>query len=64
MMPEKLEEDLRTRIYEALVELGVATAEQKHGLVEHLVVECDSLRDLIVYGKIPDTVAVAQHPRG
>ena len=50
--PEKIEEDLRTRIYEALTELGFATAEQKRGLVEHLRAECGRLYDLIVYSKL------------
>ena len=60
-MPEKLEQDLRTRIYESLVELGAASPEQKRAVVEHLLDECDTLRNLIVCGKIaPSTRAVAQ----
>ena len=59
-MSETTEEDLRTRIYEALVELSLATAEQKSGLVEHLSADCGRLRDLIIYGKVPDGVTLAQ----
>ena len=62
-MPEKIEEDLRTRIYEALVEVGLATDEQKRDVVEHLSAECGRLRDLIVYGKIPKGVIGVHTPQ-
>ena len=49
-----IEEELRSRIYTALVELASERPEGKAAIVERLVTMSNQLQDLIIHGKIPE----------
>jgi hypothetical protein len=51
---ESFEEELRSRMYTALVDLAWARAEDKLAIVERLITTSNQLKDLIMHGKIPE----------
>ena len=51
---ESFEEELRSRMYTALVDLAWARPEDKAAIVERLVTTSNQMQDLIMHGKIPD----------
>jgi hypothetical protein len=50
---EKVEEQLRSDVYAALVELSFARVEEKPAIVQRLSRACGKLNELIIHGKIP-----------
>ena len=51
---EKIEEELRSEIYTALVELGHIAKDNKAGCAKRLLGAARKLHDLIVHGKFPE----------
>ena len=51
---ERIEEQLRSEIYEVLVELALAEKQDKLEVVNRLNVACSKSHDLITHGKIPE----------
>jgi hypothetical protein len=51
---ERVEEELRSGIYEALVELGLAEKQDKPQVMNRLHAACGKLHALIIHGKIPE----------
>lgn len=50
---EKIEEELRSAIYTALVELSLSAKSDKAAIAQRLNAACSELHDLIIYGRIP-----------
>ena len=54
---EKIEEELRSEIYTALVELGLVGKDDKAGIAKRLFAASCKLHDLIVHGQIPENMS-------
>jgi hypothetical protein len=54
-MPEKIEEELRSQLYSALIELSFALAEEKAAIVKRVYLASSALNDLIVNRGRPAT---------
>jgi hypothetical protein len=51
---DKIEEQLRSQLYTALVELSFAPPDQKAAIVERMMTACRELTDLIINCKTPE----------
>jgi hypothetical protein len=53
---EKIEEELRSEIYTALVELCHVGKENRAGVARRLLAGARKLHDLIVHGRLPENM--------